>query len=78
MSLVRYSCHDISYISFKSFKLLCSKSLITLVVFYKYESQEYCALETVEEMSVVIFGKDQLQKNWYIISLTRIFVTGVY
>ena len=32
----------------------------------------------VDEMRVVIYGKDKLQKNWYLISLKRLFVTGVH
>ena len=44
-----------------------------------FESQKYYAVEIVEEMRLVIYDKDQLKrrKNWYLISLKRIFVTGV-
>ena len=29
-------------------------------------------------MKLVIYGKDQLRKNWYLISLKRLFVTGYH
>ena len=43
-----------------------------------FEYQKYCVVEMVDEMRVVIYGKDKLQKNWYLISLKRLFVTGVH
>ena len=33
-------------------------------------------MEIEEEMKLVTYSKDQLRKNWYLISLKRIFVMG--
>ena len=33
-------------------------------------------MEIEEEMKLVIYDKDQLRENWYLISLKRIFVMG--
>ena len=52
--------------------------LIRLAASFKFfESQKYCAVEIVEEMRLNIYGKDQFWKNKYLITLKRIFVTGV-
>ena len=49
-----------------------------LAVLFKYfESQKYCAVEIAEEMRLVIYGKNQLWQKWYLISLKRVFVTGI-
>ena len=37
----------------------------------------YCALDIVEEMRLVICGKNKLQRNSYLVSLKRIFVTEI-
>ena len=51
--------------------------MLRLAVLLKYfESQIYFAMEIEEEMKLVIYDKDQLRENWYLISLKRIFVMG--
>lgn len=54
------------------------RKIISIAVSFNYfEFQKYCSVEIVEEMRLVIFGKNQLRKNWYLISLKRIFLTGI-
>ena len=54
------------------------RKIIRIAVSFNYFGfQKYCSVEIVEEMRLVIFGKNQLRKNWYLISLKRIFLTGV-
>ena len=36
-----------------------------------------CQLDLIDEMRLVIFGKDQLRKNCYLVSLKHIFVMGI-
>ena len=43
--------------------------------FKQFESQKYCAMQIVKEIIVFIYGKDQLRKNWYLITLKRLFTT---
>ena len=33
-------------------------------------------MEIIKEIRLAIYGKDQLRKNWYLISLKPIFVRG--
>ena len=45
------------------------------VSFQYFESEYYCAGEIAEKMRLVVYGKDQLYKNWYLISLKLMFFT---
>ena len=42
-----------------------------------FKSQIYCVVDIVEKMRLVVYGKDQLRINSYLISLKRIFVVGI-
>ena len=42
-----------------------------------FKSQIYCVVDIVEKMRLVVYGKDQLRINSYLISLERIFVVGI-
>ena len=42
-----------------------------------FKSQIYCVVDIVEKMRLVVYGKDQLRINSYLISLKRIFGVGI-
>ena len=55
----------------------CSVKSRLEVSLKKFKSHMYCALDIVEEMRLVICGKNKLQRNSYLVSLKRIFVTEI-
>ena len=52
--------------------------ILRLAISFRYiKSKKYCVVEImVERIRLVIYDKDQLRKNWYLISLKHIFVMG--
>ena len=46
--------------------------------FEYFESQKYCAVKIIKKIRLTISGKDQHQKNWYLIPLKRLFVEWVH